>query len=115
MQVKPLNDSVTPSGGEAKAAIRVRWARPEEDRACKMLLPRAFGGKVRPVLFVAVTRDEASAAEHVIGAAALLPWPQGTPRGFKLALRVAKPFRGRGAGTALVEAAIEEARKQGMK
>ncbi|MAE64917.1 MAG: hypothetical protein CMJ18_11665 [Phycisphaeraceae bacterium] len=79
----------------------------DDDRAVRVLLPDFVKRRIPPVRFVA--RDDAS---RVIGAAALFPCPLGNPVGFKMMLRVARPFRGRGIGRALVAEASAESKRR---
>jgi len=91
--------------------IQVRLAQAHELRATRMLLPEISVSVRSRLAFVGLV----GFPQSLVGAAVLVPWPLGAPPGFRLALRVAKPFRGRGLGTALVKAAIDETRRRQIR
>lgn len=103
---------MTGESGAADRSFVVREADGPEHRACRMLLPEAEASLGWARLLVAA--DPGTGA--VMGAAMALPMRhQGGDAHERFIMRVARPFRGRGIGTALLALLEAAARSAGTK
>ena len=109
----PAGPQVTPSppvtdikGGFSDPPT-VRLAQGAEEAVGRALLPEAFRGRSRPYLVLAFSN------EQLLGAAAVGPRPGGG-RGLRLNVRVLRPYRRHGVGTALVRLVAAEAARCGV-
>ena len=93
-------------------SVQVHLARPVDTAAARMMLPEAFTASPAPVLFAA----RKVGVPSPLGVAALSCATIGRdPDGFRFALTVAPPYRGRGVGRALLEAVVAECRRWGVR
>jgi GNAT superfamily N-acetyltransferase len=90
----------------------IRPAQKEDQRVVKGLLPEPFKSAMRARFFVAAPID----GPRIIGAAASSPYDQmGGPKAARTALRVIKPWRRQGVGSALVEHVKSAVRERGRE
>ncbi len=97
---------------QGKQEFTVRPAGPDDQRAVKGLLPEPFESARRARFFVAW----APSPGRIIGAAASSPYDQlGGPKAARTALRVIKPWRRKGVGSALLENVESAVRERGRE
>jgi len=85
--------------------LTVRLAQGAEEAVGRALLPEAFGGRNRPYVVLAFSK------ERVLGAATVGRRPGGG-RGMRINVRVLRPYRRRGVGTTLVRSIAGEAARR---
>jgi GNAT superfamily N-acetyltransferase len=110
--LSPANEVEGPKGPAGRIeAVEIRPPHRSELRACRLILPEAFGRVVVPDLLLAVGRQPIRFLGALAYAAVLF---EGNPS-WRLALHVVRGYRRRGIGTQLVRSLIGRTAGRGVR